>query len=79
MNATQTTFRAIEFDHSGEAIQHTYADPRDGVAVMLGGSYYVMQRTEAERLETDGVEFAYLHDHEMPDGTFRMVTVPVND
>ncbi len=38
-----------------------------------------MRKEEAERLETAGVEFAYLFDHEMPDGTFRIITVPVND
>ncbi len=72
-------FAAIEFDSAGEAIQHTYADPRDGVAVLLDGKHYVMQKSEAERLAAAGVEFAYLHDHEMPDGTFRIITVPVND
>ncbi|GIK15672.1 MAG: hypothetical protein BroJett003_06360 [Planctomycetota bacterium] len=72
-------FRAIEFPTAGEAIQHTYADPRDGVAVLLGGKHYVMQESEADRLAAAGVEFAYLCDHEMPDGTFRIVTVPVND
>ncbi len=72
-------FRAIEFPTAGEAIQHTYADPRDGVAVLLDGRHYVMQKAEAGRLETAGVEFAYLFDHEMPDGTFRIITVPVND
>ena len=36
-------FTAIEFDNADEAIQHTYADPRDGVAVLLGGKHYVMQ------------------------------------
>ncbi len=72
-------FQAIEFPNASEALQHTYADPRDGVAVLLGGKHYVMQKAEAERLETEGVEFAYVFDHEMPDGTFRIVTVPVND
>ncbi len=72
------TIEAIEFDTADEAIQHMCADPRDGVAVLLGEKRYVMQETEAERLAAAGVEFAYLIDHEMPDGSNRIVTVPVN-
>ena len=71
-------FTAIEFDSADEAIQHTYADPRDGVAVLLGGKHYVMQKTEAERLAAAGVEFAYLHDYDLPDGRNIIMTVPVN-
>lgn len=71
-------FHAIEFDNADEAIQHTYADPRDGVAVLLGGKHYVMQKAEAERLAADGVEFAYLFDHDLPDGRNIIMTVPVN-
>ena len=76
---TSIMFKAIEFETAGEAIQHTYADPRDGVAVLLGCKHYVMQKAEAERLETEGVEFAYLFDHDLPDGRNVIVTVPVND
>lgn len=71
-------FTAIEFDNADEAIQHTYADPRDGVGVLLGGKHYVMQKTEAERLAAAGVEFAYLFDHDLPDGRNIIMTVPVN-
>jgi hypothetical protein len=72
------TFRALKFDNAHEAIQHTYASGR-GKAVLLGGKHYVMDKREAERLAAAGVEFAYLCDHDMPDGTQRIVTVPVND
>ena len=71
-------FTAIEFDNADEAIQHTYADPRDGVAVLLGGEHYVMHKTEAERLAAAGVEFAYLFDHDLQDGRNIIMTVPVN-
>ena len=71
-------FQAIGFDHADEAIQHTYADPRAGVAVLLGGKHYVMQKTEAERLAAAGVELAYLFDHDLPDGRNIIMTVPVN-
>ena len=69
---------AIEFDTIDEAIQHTYASGR-GDAVLLDGKRYVMDRAESERLAAAGIEFAYAFDHEMPDGSFRIVTVPVND
>ncbi len=71
-------FQAIEFETADEAIQHTYADPRDGVAVLLDGQHYVMQKSEAERLAAAGIEFAYLFDHDLPDGRNIIVTVPVN-
>ena len=71
-------FTAIEFDNADEAIQHTYADPRDGVAVLLGSKHYVMQKSEAERLAAAGVAFAYLHDYDLPDGRNIIMIVPVN-
>ncbi|TWT40494.1 hypothetical protein RAS1_42050 [Phycisphaerae bacterium RAS1] len=71
-------FTATEFDSAGEAIQHTYADPRDDRALSLGGKYYAMPRAEAERLAAAGVEFAYLFDHDLPDGRNIIMTVPVN-
>ena len=71
------TFQAIEFDNAHEAIQWTYASGQ-GKAVMLDGKHYAMDRDEAERLAGGGVEFAYLFDHEMLDGTHRVVTVPIN-
>ena len=70
-------YQAIEFETAHEAIQWTEAG-ECGVAVLLDGKNYVMDRAEADRLAAAGVEFAYLHDHEMPDGEHRIVTVPVN-
>ena len=70
-------FRAIEFDSAHEAVQWTEADER-GEAVRLGGKNYVMDQAEADRLAAAGVEFAYLCDHQMPDGDHRIITVPVN-
>jgi len=72
------TFQAIEFDSAGEAIQYTDADGR-GRAIRLNGRNYVVEEAEAVRLAAASVEFAYLCDHEMPDGTHRIVTIPVND
>jgi len=70
-------FKAIEFETAHEAIQWTEADGR-GVAVLVDGKNLVVDRAEADRLAAAGVEFAYLCDHEMPDGEHRIVTVPVN-
>ncbi len=72
-------FKAIEFPTAPEAIQHYYADPHTGAVITFGGKYYAVAKSEAERLEAAGVEFAYVCDHEMPDGTHRIITVPVND
>jgi len=71
-------FEGIEFPNAADALQHSNADPRMDTAIVLGGKHYAMTKATAERLEGEGVEFAYLHDHEMPDGSWRIVTVPVN-
>jgi len=72
-----TEFKAIEFETAHEAIQWTEADGC-GVAVRVEGKNLVVARAEADRLAAAGVEFAYLCDHQMPDGEHRIVTVPVN-
>ena len=70
-------YQAIEFETAHEAIQWTEASGK-GVAILLNGPKVVEQQ-DVDRLAAAGVEFAYLHDHEMPDGNHRIVTVPVND
>jgi len=72
------TIQAIEFDSAGEAIQYADASGR-GKAVRLNGRNCVVEDAEAIRMTAAGAEFAYLCDHEMPDGTHRIVTIPVND
>lgn len=72
------TIQAIEFDSAGEAIQYSDAAGR-GKAVRLNGRNYVVEDAEAVRLAAAGAGFAYLGDQEMPDGTHRIVTIPVND
>ena len=71
------TYEAIEFETASEAIQHTDASGR-GVAIRVRGQAMVVDESDVHRLEAAGVEFAYLHDHEMPDGSHCIVTVPVN-
>lgn len=71
------TYRAYDFDTAGEAIQHADAS-RQGRAVLIDGRPRVISEADAQRLATAGVEFAYLVDHEMPDGERRIMTIPVN-
>lgn len=69
-------YQAIEFRSGHEAIQWTEA-AGSCEAILLDGPK-VVRRAEADRLAALGVEFAYLCDHEMPDGQHIIVTVPVN-
>ncbi len=71
-------FKAIDFRTASEAIQWTQASGK-GHAVLLDGLILVLEQADIDRLAADGVALAYLCDHEMPDGTHRIVTVPVND
>jgi hypothetical protein len=68
-----------QFDTADEAIQHTNASGR-GVAVSVDGvdGYLVVEQSVADRLAEGGLLSAYYFDHEMPDGTSRIVSVPVN-
>lgn len=63
-------------DSMSDAIQ--WADAAGGRAILLGGKTVVVATTDAERLEMARVDFAYLCDHEMPDGSHRIVSIPVN-
>ncbi len=70
--------RAIECRSAHEALA-TAQKSDCGDAILLGGKHYAIFRAEAERLETAGVEFAYLHEITLEDGSRRIVTVPIND
>jgi hypothetical protein len=70
------SFKAIEFESAGEALQYTEA--AGGKAVLLDGRNFVMTQDEADRIAAAGGEFAYLVQHEMPDGEWRIMTIPVN-
>ena len=69
--------RGVEFPGGGEAVQ--YANAAGGEAVLVGGKHLVVRREEADRMAEAGVAFAYLVHHETPDGTHRVMTIPVND
>lgn len=70
------TFRGIEFDSACEAMQH--ADDTGGKPITLANRFFAVSRAEADRLQDEGISFAILCDREMPDGTYRLVTIPVN-
>ena len=70
-------FKASEFSTCHKAIQWASASGK-GRASLVEGRNYVAEQVEIDRLAAAGVEFAYLCDHEMPDGTHRIMTVPVN-
>lgn len=67
----------IECESNSDAIQHANASGF-GEAILLDGQPMVVPQQDCYRLQSAGVEFAYLCDHEMPDGSIRVVTVPVN-
>ncbi|KAA0219704.1 MAG: hypothetical protein KJ057_12995 [Phycisphaerae bacterium] len=72
------TFEAIELPTASEAMQHYYASGYGDRVIAVNGKYYLVKRAEAERLESAGVEFAYVVDHDLPDGRNVIMTVPVN-
>ncbi|GMU38250.1 MAG: hypothetical protein KJ057_09720 [Phycisphaerae bacterium] len=72
------TFEAIEFETASEAIQHYYASGYGNDVIALDGKYYVVKKAEADRLAEAGLEFAYVFDHDLPDGRNVILTVPVN-
>ncbi|MEX1231990.1 MAG: hypothetical protein WEB58_17225 [Planctomycetaceae bacterium] len=69
---------ATEFPNAGEALQYVDASGV-GRAIRCDEKYLVVDEAELRRIETEGVPFALLSDHAMPNGSFRIMTVPVND
>ncbi len=65
------------FGSAHEAIQDTYASGR-GQVISVGGRYLVVEKAEADRITALGIPFAHVSEHPMADGSFRMVTIPVN-
>lgn len=47
-------------------------------AISADGGYAVVEECEAHRLEAAGIQFAYIHNVALPDGSRRIVTVPIN-
>jgi hypothetical protein len=70
--------RGIEFPSANEAIQHANASGC-GEVISICGKILVVAESEADRLARIGMEFAYLTDVEMPDGSVKTVSIPVND
>ena len=68
--------RGYECDSADDAL--SWANAGGGDAIFIGGKYVVCPEDESNRLATEEIEFAKLIDHEMPDGTSRIMTIPVN-
>ena len=77
MKTKTIEFHATEFKTAHEAIQYANASGH-GEAVLVYGRNMVVDAKTLDMLHAAGTEFAYLCDHEMPDGSHRIVTVPVN-
>ena len=75
MKATRT-FEAHEFATAHEAIQ--YADASGGEPILLSCRRFVVNRRTFDRLDNARVSFARLCDHEMHDGSHRIMTIPCN-
>jgi hypothetical protein len=73
----EITYQAIECESMTDALQWADASGQ-GEAVLIDGAPRVVPKTDLDRLEEAGVSFAYLFNHEMPDGSYRIVTVPIN-
>jgi hypothetical protein len=71
----RTTIRGVPFATARAAIRKATGGKR---AITVDGKNLVVTEAEAERLAAAGISFAYLCDHRMPDGTRRIMTVPVN-
>ena len=77
---TEIEIEGIPFETVGEALQHVDAAGRGVVVSVDGiGGYLVVERPMADRLDEAGLLGAYYHEREMPDGSFRVVSVPVRD
>jgi hypothetical protein len=70
-------FSAYEFESGFDAVQ--YAEAGGGLAILWEGKHLVAREADVERLASGGVEFAHLVAADMPDGDYRIVTIPVND
>lgn len=70
-------FEAYEFDRAWEALQ--YADACGWTPILFKGKHLVVRERDVVRIAAAGLDFAHLVDHEMPDGSYRIMTIPVND
>jgi hypothetical protein len=70
----------FQFDTIGEALQHVDASGRGVVGGVYGiDGYLVVERAMADKLDEARLLRAYFYDHIMPDGTSRVMSVPVGD
>lgn len=69
--------KAFEFTTIAEALAWLDADGR-GKVITVADKVLVVDEVEANRIETAGIEFAYIYEAAMPDETYRTISVPVN-
>jgi hypothetical protein len=72
------TFQAIECESMSDALQWADASGQGEAVLIEGHKPMVVPQADLDRLAAAGVAFAYLHNHHMPDGSYRILTVPVN-
>lgn len=77
MTTRQLTVYGVEHRTARQAIEDAKTSGRE-CAIRIGGKHLSVERDEADRLEAEGIPFAFLFDHTMADGTRRLVTVPIN-
>jgi hypothetical protein len=76
--SNEITIQGVECESMSDALQWADASGQGEAVVIEGHGPMVVPQSDLDRLAEAGVGFAYLFNHEMPDGTFRIITVPVN-
>lgn len=72
------TFHGIECESRSDALQWADASGQGEAVLIDGHGPMVVPQADLDRLAEAGAGFAYIFNHEMPDGSYRIVTVPVN-
>lgn len=68
-----------KFKTADEAFQAYYAGGRGDLIILHARKYFLMTKAQARKLEGTVIPFFYVFDRELPDGSHRIITVPVND
>jgi hypothetical protein len=71
------SINGMECENASDALQ--WANASGGNAIFVGGKYLCVSEAESNRLVSDGVPLAHICDHEMPDGSWRIMFVPTDD
>lgn len=71
-------FHGIECESMTDALQWADASGKGEAVLIEGHGPMVVPQSDLDRLAEVGVSFAYLHNHQMPDGSYRIISVSVN-